>query len=118
MESRRDESGSFLGEQREKDAVFALRCHTRSPTRTPLEFPLHDPRQVTFGFARDISVGGIFVETEFPAPFASVVTIRMMLPGLADEMVAMGHVRWTRARGMGVEFVSVGADETRAIRHL
>jgi hypothetical protein len=99
-------------------AVFAVRRHTRSPVKTPLEFTRDDPRQVTFGFATDICVGGMFVETEFPALPGSTVTVRVTLPGLVDETVALGVVRWTRSRGMGISFLSIGADDTRAIAGL
>ncbi len=98
--------------------VFAVRRHTRSPVKTPLEFTREDPRQVTFGFATDIGVGGMFVETEFPAPSGSTVTVRLTLPGLVDETVALGVVRWTASKGMGVKFLSIGVDDTRAIAEL
>jgi hypothetical protein len=99
-------------------AVFAVRRHTRSPVKTPLEFTQSDPRQVTFGFARDICVGGMFVETEFPAPLGTTVTLRVTLPGLDDETVAVGVVRWTRHKGMGIKFLSIGAEDTRVIAEI
>jgi hypothetical protein len=99
-------------------AAFAVRSHIRSPVKTPLEFTQNDPRQVTFGFATDICIGGMFVETEFPAPLGSSVTVRVSLPGLEDETVAVGVVRWTRHKGMGIKFLSIGATDTRAIAEI
>ena len=97
---------------------FALRRHPRSPVKAPLEFTADDPRQVTFGFVRDISVGGVLVETEFPVAPGSRVTVHMMLPGVADETIVVGHVRWTRARAMGVGFVSLQPHDARTIAGL
>jgi hypothetical protein len=95
--------------------MFAVRRHNRSPLKTPLEFTREDPRHVTFGFAKDISVGGMCVETEFPAPPRSPVVLRLDLPGLSETMILPGVVRWRRSGGMGVRFASLGTIEARAI---
>jgi uncharacterized protein (TIGR02266 family) len=98
--------------------MLAVRRHNRSPLKTPLEFTRDDPKQVTFGFAKDISVGGMCVETEFPAPPRSQVVLCMTLPGLSEPMILAGVVRWRRSNGMGVRFVSLGASEASAIAEL
>ncbi|HLK37326.1 MAG TPA: PilZ domain-containing protein [Polyangiaceae bacterium] len=94
---------------------FALRRHPRSPVKAPLEFTGDDPRQVIFGFVRDLSVGGVLVETEFPVPPGSRVTVHMMLPGVPDETIVVGHVRWWRTRAMGVGFVGLDPHDARTI---
>jgi|ERR1700728_2248109 Tfp pilus assembly protein PilZ len=67
------------------------------------------------GSARDISVGGMFIETPSPFPFGTEVVIQMRLPGHKDEMALPGVVRWTRADGMGIQFGLLGARDTHAI---
>ncbi len=88
--------------------MLAVRRHVRSRMRIPLEFTLKDARHVIFGFAQDISPGGLFVETEFPAPTGSIVTLRLKPPDAEDDIIATGRVRWRRRGGMGVEFTSTG----------
>jgi PilZ domain len=94
------------------------RRYLRRPVKTPLEFTPWDPRRITFGFATDISVGGAFVETHFPAASGSEVVIRLWPAGWEEEVILPGVVRWARSGGMGVEFVSVGPREKTAIGKL
>jgi len=66
----------------------------------------------------DISIGGAFIETVFPAAPASELALRMWPWGWGEEVVVVGIVRWRGAAGMGVQFVSVGRLEAGAIRKL
>jgi PilZ domain len=90
----------------------------RFGVRAPVEFNLWDPRKNFFGFATDISAGGAFVETAFPAPPVSELAIRMWPWGWGEEVIVAGVVRWTGATGMGVQFVSVAWLEALAIKQL
>jgi len=94
------------------------RRYLRRPVKTPLEFTPWDPKCIIFGFARDISTGGAFVETHFPASAGKDVVMRLWPVGWDEELILPGVVRWTHDRGMGVEFVSVGPREALAIRRL
>jgi uncharacterized protein (TIGR02266 family) len=94
----------------------------RRSHRTPLDVPVRFHRKATMeeapGHARDISVGGVFVETVDPYPFGTEVIVHVQLPGHKEEMALAGLVRWTRADGMGVQFGPIGARETHAITEL
>jgi hypothetical protein len=90
----------------------------RSPLRRPIEFTGADPRNVTFGFATDLSFGGAFVQTVFPARCGSAVVLRLWRPGWAAELHLHGVVRWSGPGGMGVEFASVDGCEERLIDEL
>ena len=94
------------------------RRHSRTWVRAPVEFTLWDPKQITFGFATDVSIGGAFVETTFPSPSGSKIVLRLWWPGREEEVLLPSVVRWTGKGGMGVEFVSIGGPETAAIRDL
>jgi hypothetical protein len=94
------------------------RHHHRFHLKVPVEFTRWDPKNNTFGFATDISVGGAFVETAFPAPLDADVVVRVWPPGWAEELLLAGVVRRTVAGGMGVEFTSVGPREALAIHRL
>jgi hypothetical protein len=91
---------------------------TRFALNAPIEFNLWDPRKNFFGFVTDISIGGAFIETAFPALPSSDIALRMWPWGWGEEVVVAGVVRWRGTAGMGVEFVSVGPREARAIREL
>jgi type IV pilus assembly protein PilZ len=67
------------------------------------------------GVSRDLSLGGMFVETAFPAAFGASVLLRFTVPGHAGPLVVPGMVRWTSKGGMGIQFGLLGARETRAI---
>ena len=100
------------------DAPSRGRRHHRFPLKNVVEFTRWDPKNNVFGFATDISVGGAFVETAFPAPPGSQIVVRMWPPGWATEMLLPGVVRWGTDGGMGVEFTTVGPREALGIHSL
>lgn len=69
------------------------------------------------GTAKDISLGGMFVEIEAAPAFATAVTILMRLPGVGEARLP-AVVRWTKSEGFGVQFGLLGARETHAISKL
>lgn len=89
----------------------------RAGQRLDKVFPvyLEGDRGGGLGIARNISGGGMFIETRQPYPLASQV--RVTFPSAGGEMTAIGEVRYvchlmgaggeTRAtvRGMGVKFL-------------
>jgi type IV pilus assembly protein PilZ len=61
-------------------------------------------------FTANINEGGMFVETDSPAPMATAVLLKFKLPGEDDPIKLSGRVVWTSAGGgpegpgMGIEF--------------
>jgi uncharacterized protein (TIGR02266 family) len=97
------------------------RRYFRSSLNSPVEFTGADPRNVTFGFATDLSSGGAFVQTAFPAASGSPVVVRLWRPGWPAELHLRGVVRWSRAgagAGMGVEFAAMGRREAQLVDEL
>lgn len=69
------------------------------------------------GAVKDLSLGGMFVESERHPAFASNVTL--VLRGVAArELRLPGVVRWSEPRGFGVQFGLLGAYATHAILEL
>jgi hypothetical protein len=64
---------------------------------------------------RDISLGGMFVETDLETPLAAVVTIQIALPGGQDEFEIDARVRWHTREGIGLQFLSLGPRATHQI---
>lgn len=67
---------------------------------------------------RDVSLGGMFIETASPPPYGAAVRVFLRLPGLKDEVVVDTIVRWSKPDGMGVQFGVMGARETHALIEL
>lgn len=97
-----------------------LRRFSRAPTVHSLEFAATgvDGSERIEGVAKNISLGGVFVETASPVEFGKSVLIYLKLPGEKQELVLPGVVRWTRNDGMGVQFGLIGARATYAITEL
>jgi type IV pilus assembly protein PilZ len=95
--------------------VVELRRYERTPIDIGLEFTHPDRSERVSGRATDISLGGMFIETASPAPFASEIVVHVHLPGQRAPFAIPGVVRWSRPGGMGVQFKLLGARETHAI---
>jgi uncharacterized protein (TIGR02266 family) len=91
----------------------------RRSNRSPLDALVRVKRkageETASGQARDLSVGGMFIETSSPFPFGTEVMVHVQLPGHKDELAMPAVVRWTRQDGMGLQFGLLGARETHAI---
>lgn len=90
------------------------RSYYRKVVEYPVEFSVVGESTRASGLCRNLSLGGVHVETDAPAPFAARVTVHLSLPGLGPEGVP-GIVRWVKPDKMGVQFGLLGARETYAI---
>ncbi len=68
--------------------------------------------------AKDLSVGGMFVEGEHVVKFGEQLTIELTATGSRKTLSLPAVVRWTRTSGFGVQFGLLGARETHAISEL
>ncbi|MEP7050964.1 MAG: PilZ domain-containing protein [Pseudomonadota bacterium] len=70
------------------------------------------------GMAKDISIGGMFIEAAETLPFGTEIIIVGRFPGMKADLRLPGIVRWTKPTGFGVQFGALGARETHAITEL
>lgn len=70
------------------------------------------------GRARDISLGGMFLEAPTSVPFDAEVIVAVTVPALPDPVRITCRVRWVTSEGMGVSFGALRAVETWAINQL
>ena len=91
------------------------RGFTRLAVDVPVEFTSRDSWEKVPGVAKDISLGGMFIETASPAAFGVAVLVGFTPPGQRKPMLVSGTVRWSDKSGMGVQFGLLGARETHAI---
>jgi type IV pilus assembly protein PilZ len=92
-----------------------LRRYSRVPFHAPVTFTAKGSEETSEGECRDLSLGGMFIETTTPRPFGSEVVVHVSVPGEAKPYVLPGVVRWVRGGGMGVQFGLLGARETNMI---
>ena len=98
--------------------VGDLRRFGRVPVEQPLLFGPKDEDGLTEGTAVDISLGGMFIATDAPPRFGTVIEIHMRLPGARGDLVLPATVRWMRSEGVGVQFGLLGAKATLAITEI
>jgi hypothetical protein len=98
--------------------VDEKRRHARVPLDTPLQFQVKGRSREKPGVGKDISVGGMFIETDAPATFGSELLIRIRLRGSDQPSLIRGTVRWIQINGMGVQFGLLGAMETHLITEI
>lgn len=90
------------------------RAHPRKVVEIPIAYQLGDGPRVE-AVCYDMSLGGVFIETQAPAAFNAELVVFLRLPGLKNEVTVKSKVRWTERTGMGVQFGTMGARETFAL---
>ena len=93
------------------------RVHPRVIVNAPVSCEVRSGAVFT-GLAKDISIGGMFVESTEVVPFGTEVTIVARFAGTKGDLRLPGVVRWAKPDGFGVQFGSLGARETHAISQL
>ena len=98
--------------------MIEKRRHARAAVDSPATFSVKGQTGTSSGLAKDVSVGGMFVETATPAAFGAEVIVHVTLPGADGAMSLPGVVRWVRDGGMGLQFGLLGAVETHVITEI
>lgn len=93
------------------------RVHPRASVDIALTCELKD-RPALSGVAKDLSVGGMFIESAETLPFGTQITIVMRIPGMDADSRLPAVVRWAKPGGFGVQFGLLGARETHALTRL
>lgn len=93
----------------------------RVPVRTPVR--LAHAGTETWGVARNLSRGGIFVETELAPPPSAEIQLEFPLPGWRRILAPTAAVVWVRLggaqgqRGMGLRFLGLDGESARSLEH-
>ena len=98
--------------------MIEQRRYARAPIDSPATFSVKGKPAQEKGLAKDISVGGTFIETLAPAAFGAAVIVHLTLPGADGPSALPGVVRWVRDGGMGVQFGLLGAVKTHIITEI
>lgn len=102
--------------------VVERRRSSRTPIVVRIEYATVDA--LFSDFTSNINEGGVFIETDAPAPLESVVNLRFRLPGTRETLRVTGRVAWIdteangKPTGMGIEFDSLTEADRERINAL
>jgi len=89
--------------------------------RADLELTIRHAETFHWTSLRNLSGGGVFVQTDTPQKVGSIVTLQLTLPVDEEIMNIQGQVKWIRqaggtdAPGMGIEFTSISQEHQQRI---
>lgn len=87
--------------------------------RVPLATQIHIEDVMGLAFSRDVSVGGIFVETKMPCQVGTRMDMRFHLNDGGPIVIASGEVRYLVPKlGMGVAFLELAREDRQRIEDL
>ena len=95
--------------------------HRRADRRydRAVQFEFSYEGQTHVARTRNMSLGGIFIETDLKLPYGARITMRFRVPTHADAIDVGGQVRWCESsdelHGMGVRFDGLRAREVWAL---
>lgn len=85
--------------------------------RAPLATQVQCEECMSLAFSRDISLGGMFIETTAPLPVGSALTVRFNLDPLDRVVTATAQVTYlVEKMGMGVLFSEISSQDLDAIQ--
>jgi uncharacterized protein (TIGR02266 family) len=97
--------------------VELRRADRRYERRIDIEFSYEG--QSHSGHTRNLSLGGVFIETDVVLPFGARLQVRFRLPTQTEWIEVEGQVRWCdtsdEVRGMGVRFEGLRARDVWAL---
>jgi len=101
------------------------RAHPRVSANIKVRVRTAHGHELQTGQIRNISLGGVFVETIDPQPFGSDLDLEFSLPGAERRTIhCKGFVVWStksspekcpEMQGMGVRLTDIGVQEMRAL---
>jgi PilZ domain len=97
--------------------VHDKRSHPRVPLSADVTCEVSGGASI-LGRAKDISVGGMYIESETQVTFGTEVSIVLRLPNTKANARLPAIIRWIKPGGFGVQFGLLGARETHAISEL
>jgi uncharacterized protein (TIGR02266 family) len=96
--------------------------HRRSDRRYERRVPIDFAHEGTShaAYTRNISLGGVFIDTEQTLPFGAKVILKFKVPTQSEPIEVDGQVRWLemddgRLRGIGVRFEGLRARDVWAL---
>jgi uncharacterized protein (TIGR02266 family) len=93
---------------------FNRRMNARVPVRVPVSY--RAGTTIAGAVTRDVSKGGVGIQTMTPLARDTVVQVKFRLPGAPSDLEASGRVSWSDPKmGMGVQFEQVSSNDQHAL---
>jgi hypothetical protein len=92
----------------------AVREHHRLAAELAVRYEVQDGEWLE-AVARDLSLGGAFIDTAQIPAFGTSVRLALELPNGKGTIEVAGVVRWSNASGFGMQFGLLGAKETHVL---
>lgn len=84
--------------------------------RAPLATQIQCEECMSLAFSRDVSMGGMFIETKEPNPVGSRISLRFNLDDGGPIVIVVAEVLYEVEKlGMGVQFSEIGAADRKRI---
>jgi len=91
-------------------------ANRRRHPRVPLVTQIYCKQCMSLAFARDVSAGGMFIETRDPPSVGSQIELRFHLDDGRPIIVAIAEVKYSVAKlGMGVQFSDMALPDRKRI---
>lgn len=93
--------------------------NNRKTPRTSIDLPIQIEvkGEVMPALAVNVGLGGMFIEGP-PLEYGQTIDIVAELPGLEGPVKIPAVVRWAKERGVGVQFLQLGARVTHALSQI
>lgn len=97
-------------------AIHGNAGNRRKTPRVPLATQIHFGDSMAVALSRDLSVGGIFVDTKEPCSIGTHLDLRFNLTEHEPIIIAKGEVRYVVPKlGMGVQFSEITKEDRKRI---
>jgi Tfp pilus assembly protein PilZ len=90
-----------------EDTDASMRENLRKPCLINSSYMIRDRRFKSY--ILDISIGGVFIETNAKFPVGKDLQLKFSLPNHPQPFNFKGKIAWSSAKGFGVKFVNVSA---------
>jgi len=97
-------------------AIHGKTGNRRKAARVPLATQIHIGDSMAIALSRDLSIGGIFVDTKEPCSVGTRLDLRFHLTEHDPIIMASGEVRYVVPKlGMGVQFSEISREDRKRI---
>ncbi|MFB3920186.1 MAG: PilZ domain-containing protein [Terriglobia bacterium] len=91
-------------------------ANRRKFPRVSLATQIYTQDEMSLAFSRDVSMGGMFIETQTPSPLGTEIDLRFHLNDGEPIVVATAVVKYHVAKlGMGIQFSELSLDDRKRI---
>ena len=115
LDMSKDEQGKLYDELKERVSQ-GKREHQRKPFFTVVNYATQS--SVYKDFIKNISAGGVFIETSMPFSGGQEVSLTFPLPNQKEHIKIIGKVVRISDQGIGVKFRTVNQDQEKLINAL